>query len=169
MESSQAKKPRKKRKPMTPEQREAAAARLAEAREKRQAERLLESKSIHESLKNLPESHPRSPSKVRKWIITQKKIRADWAKKARKNEKGAEAKFLIADTYIKNMEYYLRTGEWVDLFFGEHQEHLIKYRCIKKAYYNSGPMKGMVKRSIGVYYGDVGEVWTKELDDDYHD
>lgn len=150
---------------MSNEQREAAAARLAKAREKKHAE----NKSVHESLKNLPDDHPRSFKKVKKWIANQKIIKSEWSKKVRKNEKGAKAGFLIADTYIKNMEHYLRTGDWIDLFYGEHQEHLIKYRCSSKAYYNSGPMKGMVKRSLGVYYDDVGEFWNNELDKDYND
>lgn len=154
---------------MTEEQREAAAARLAKAREKKQEESPSQNKSINETVRNLPSTHPLCLKNVKKWIATQKTIRSDWNKRVRKNEKGAEAKFLIADTYIKNMEYYLRTGDWLDLFYGEHQEHLIKYRCVKKAYYNTGPMKGMVKRSLGVYYGDVGEFWNEELNKDYYE
>ena len=155
---------------MTKEQREAAAARLAKAREKRELNNPESTnKSIHESVRKLSDKHPLSLNKVRKWIRTQKTLRAELNKSVRKNEKGALARFLVVDSYIKNMENYLRTGEWLDLCFGEHQEHRIKFRSIKLAYHSSGPMKGLAKRTMGVFYPDIGDFWSMEMDREYYD
>ena len=78
MESSQVKKPRKKRKPMTPEQRQAAAERLALAREKKLKDNPPKNLSLHSSIRDLPESDPLHPKKVRQWIKTQKDLRASY-------------------------------------------------------------------------------------------
>lgn len=168
MESSQVKKPRKKRKPLSPEQRAAAAERLAAARKKRLEENPPKNLSLHESIRNLPDKHPLHPNKVRVWIKTQKTMRSSYQKQVRQNAKGALAAFLRHDSYIKNMENYLRTGEWLDVFFGEHQEFKTKYICRGLAYHNSGKHEGMVKRTQGVYYPDIGCEWTIEMDREYY-
>jgi len=64
---------RKKRKPMTEDQRAAAAARLEKAREKRKEKNSDYGQSgVSQYLKDLPEEHPRHPKKVKVWIKTQK-------------------------------------------------------------------------------------------------
>ena len=69
------KKRRKPRKPMSEEQRVAAAARLEKAREKRKAKDPDYGMSgIHESLRNLPDVHPLHPNKVKEWIKSQKDL-----------------------------------------------------------------------------------------------
>ena len=71
----QAPKVRKKRKPMSEEQRVAAAARLEKAREKRKEKNPDYGQSgVSQSLKDLPEDHPRHPKKVKEWIKTQKDL-----------------------------------------------------------------------------------------------
>jgi hypothetical protein len=168
MASSQVKKPRKKRKPMTPEQRQAAAERLAKAREKRLKENPPQNLSLHESLRDLPDDHNLHPKKIREWIKTQKDLRSSYQKQARQNVKGALAIFYQHDGYIKNMEYYLRNGEWMDLYYGEYQEKKINYKCAALAYYHTGKYDGMVKRSVGVYYPDLGCMWTAEMNNEYY-
>ena len=65
------KKIRKRRKPMTEEQKQAAAARLEKAREARAAKNPDYGQSgIHVSLRDLPEDHPAHPNKVKRWIKT---------------------------------------------------------------------------------------------------
>ena len=62
------KKIRKRRKPMTEEQKQAAAARLEKAREARAAKNPDYGQSgIHVSLRDLPEDHPAHPNKVKKY------------------------------------------------------------------------------------------------------
>ena len=69
------KKVRKKRKPMTEEQKQAAAERLEKVRQKRAAKNPDYGMSgIHESLRNLPEDHHAHPKKVKQWIKTQKEL-----------------------------------------------------------------------------------------------
>ena len=57
------------------------------------------------------------------------------------------------------MQKYLRDGDWVDDFYGEHQQNKIQYRCIAMAYDDDGTPK----RSIGVYYPDMGCEYTLEI------
>ena len=44
-------------------------------------------------------------------------------KNVRLKEKGSISKLAITQGYISNMETYLRTGLWLDLFYGEDQEY----------------------------------------------
>ncbi len=156
----QAPKKRKPRKPMSEEQRVAAAARLEKAREKRKEKNPDYGQSgVSTSLKDLPEDHPRHPKKVKEWIKTQKDLLSSARSSVRQKIKGAEAQLAMHEGYIKNMQRYLRDGDWVDDFYGEHQQNKIRHRCVSLAYYDDGTPK----RSIGVYYPDMGCVYTREI------
>ena len=156
----QAPKVRKKRKPMTEEQRVAAAARLEKAREKRKEKNPDYGQSaLPSTLKDLPEDHPRHPKKVKEWIKTQKDFVRSERGNVRQKIKGAEAQLASHEGYIRNMQKYLRDGDWVDDFYGEHQQNKIHYRCIAMAYDDDGTPK----RNIGVYYPDLGYEYTKEM------
>lgn len=144
---------RKRRKPMTPEQRKAAAERLAKARA---AKAPAEYKSIAPSVVALPEGDPFSLKSVRGWIKTQKELLSAARKNVRQKVKGAEAQVLTHEGYVRNMERYLREGEWTDNFYGEYQEKKIKWRCVVPSY----DKEGNIKRSYGVWYPDLGTVWT---------
>jgi len=61
------------------------------------------------------------------------------------------------------MQAYLRTGTWVDMFYGEQQQGKIRNRCVALAYYWYGPRKGQPKRDVGTLYPDLGLVWTQEM------
>ncbi len=65
---------RKKRKPMSEEQRPAAAERLAIAREKRLRENPPKYKNVHPSVLAKPDDHTFSLKNVRQWIKTQKEL-----------------------------------------------------------------------------------------------
>ena len=156
----QAPKVRKKRKPMTEEQRVAAAARLEKAREKRKEKNPDYGQSgVASDLKDLPEDHPLHPKKIKEWIKTQKDLVSSARSAVRQKIKGAEAQLASHEGYIKNMQRYLRDGDWVDDFYGEHQQNKIRHRCVALAYYDDGTPK----RSIGVYYSDLGCVYTQEI------
>ena len=47
----------------------------------------------------------------------------------RRNEKakvkGATDRRMSHEAYVRNMQRYLRDGDWIDLFYGEHQEKKI--------------------------------------------
>ena len=130
------KKRRKPRKPMSEEQRVAAAARLEKAREKRKAKDPDYGMSgIHESLRNLPNDHPLHPNKVKEWIKSQKELASSARSDVRRKVKGSEAQFAMHEGYVRNMQRYLRDGDWTDMFYGEHQQNKIKFRCAAQAYY----------------------------------
>ena len=65
---------RKKRKPMTPEQREAAVERLAKARAARAPAK---NESICQSVIDKGDEHPLSAKKIKEWIKTQKDLSND--------------------------------------------------------------------------------------------
>ena len=156
----QAPKVRKKRKPMTEEQRVAAAARLEKAREKRKEKNPDYGQSALPSvLKDLPDDHMLHPKKVKVWIKTQKDLASTVRGEVRQKVKGAEARLLIHEGYIKHLQKYLRDGDWVDNFYGEHQQNKIRHRCIAMAYYDDGTPK----RSVGIFYPDLGCEYTQEM------
>ena len=147
-------KTRKRRKPMTKEQRAAAAERLAKARAAKGESKNL---SLHKDIRNLEEDHPISPTKVKKWLKSNKEALAA-AKKDAKTDKKANARVGQLETYVTNMERYLRTGVWLDLCYGENQEHKVRRRVTTLAY----DKDGNVKREVGVIYPDIGE-YTREM------
>ena len=156
----QAPKVRKKRKPMTEEQRVAAAARLEKAREKRKEQNPdYGQSSLPTELRNLPDDHALHPKKIKEWIKTQKDLASSVRGEVRQKIKGAEARLLIHEGYIKNMQRYLRDGDWIDNFYGEHQQNKIRWRCTALAYNDDGTPK----RTVGFFYPDMGCVYTQEM------
>ena len=154
---------RKKRKPMTEEQKAAAAERLAKAREKKAAgDPNYGQSGIHESLRNLPDDYPLHPKKVKVWIKTQKDLANAERKSVRQGIKGALARQGVHEGYVRNMKTYLRSGDWIDMFYGEHQEHRIRRRCVALAY----DKDGNPKRNVGTFYPDINMIWTQELENE---
>jgi hypothetical protein len=157
-------KKRKPRKPMTDEQKAMASERLAKAREAKLEKNPDYGKSsIHKSLRNLPDDHQLSPIKVKKWIKVQQEYAKSERAAVRQNVKGADAKLSNHEGYIRNMQKYLRDGDWVDMFYGDQQQGKIRNRCIRLAYYWYGPKKGEPKRDVGTFYPDMGCTYTQEM------
>ena len=160
----QAPKKRKPRKPMTETQRAAAAKRLEKAREKR-AEKNPDygMSGIHPTLRDLPDDHPTHPKKVKQWIKTQKDLARSERAAVKQNVKGAISRLANHEAYVRVCHRYLRDGDWIDDFYGEHQEHKITRRCIAQAYYWYGPKKGEPKFDVGTFYPLLGQVYTQEM------
>ena len=140
---------KRKRKPMTEEQKLAAAERLRKAREARGPSKNL---SVHESIRDLEPEHFLNPNKVKEWVkvwnekrlgIKMMKDSKDWRQRL---------EYQVTDNYIKNMQSYLSTGVWSDMYYGENRQHKIKYISVVPAYDANGNMK----RSHGVWYSDIG-------------
>ena len=145
---------------MSDEQRAAAAARLEKARAARAEKNPDYGKSgVHESLQNLPDDYQLSPKTVKQWIKTQKDLMSSERSAVRQNVKGALARLASHEGYIRNMQRYLRDGDWIDNFYGEHQEKKMGWRCTALAYYDDGTPK----RDIGTYYPDMGCIYTQEM------
>ena len=154
-------KPIKRKRKMTEEQRAAAAERLAKARAARGPSKNL---SVHESIRDLPDDHALSPKKVKSWIKEQQlKLRSMKSMKnsADRKERGA---YYVEETYLNNLQSYLSSGVYKDSRFGADREKLIRYRSVALAY----DKDGMVKRTVGVYYPDIGQEWTQEMDSEYY-
>lgn len=151
------KKIRKTRKPMSAEQKAAAVERLKKAREARAP---AASSTYPAHIANLPDDALLSIPKVRQWIKKcGEELRAmrgwDVSKEA-----AQRAAYQDLETYISNMNSYLRVGEWLDFRYGENREGRITRKCLTLAY----DKYGNVKRTVGTFYDDLGMVWTKEMD-----
>ena len=151
------KKVRKKRK-MTEEQKAAAIARLAKARENRGPS---QNKLIDETVRNLPDDNPLSLVNVRSWIKENKELLT--AIKSMKDSKDAKerGKYIQVHTYVQNLEAYLRNGVYLDNCYGSQGQNKIQYRVTNMAYYPDGTPK----RTVGFMYPDVG-LWTKEMQEE---
>tara|TARA_B100000519_G_C14102458_1_gene371730 strand:- start:170 stop:796 length:627 start_codon:yes stop_codon:yes gene_type:complete len=160
------KKVTRKRKPMTEEQRKAAAERLKLAREKRGHDG---SKSVHHSIRDLPEDHFLHWKKVKQWIkeCTSELKGIQSYKHSKVSKEKTEYRDLA--NYIDNMKRYLSSGHWGDYRYGAQRESKITRVSVAMAY----DRNGRPKRMYGVWYPDIGAVWTKELEDmwgrDYDD
>ena len=99
--------------------------------------------------------------KVKQWINTQKELAILERKGIRQKVKGAISNHASHEAYVKNLQRYLRTGDWVDDFYGEHQQEKVRHRCIALAY----DADGLPIRKIGPFYPDLGCVYTKDMSD----
>ena len=97
---------------------------------------------------------------MKEWIKTQKDLASSERKQKRLGNKNANPD--IHEAYVRNMKTYLRNGDWVDSFYGEHQEKVVRYRCIALAYDKNGDPK----RNVGTFYPDIGIMWTQEMQDE---
>lgn len=146
--TSPMKKIRKPRKKMTPEQREAAAERLKLAREKRARENPPTYKNIDPDVLAKPDDHPFSRKNVMKWIKHQKEELSIARKKLKSGEKGAEELVANAAAYIRNLEKYLRDGDYIDNYMGPTGTQRVSWTCAVPAYNPDGTMK----KTHGVIY-----------------
>ena len=117
----------KKRKPMTPEQRVAAAERLEKARA---AKTPAKNESIHPSVLALDDENMLSVKNVKSWIKTQKELMTTLRNEVRRDVKGAKAKLADADGYIRHMRQYLKHGDWCNDFYGHYEDNKIKWQKI---------------------------------------
>jgi hypothetical protein len=110
---------------------------------------------IHSSLDDLDDDHPLHVTKVKEWLEHWKKYVASF----KKNETPTKEE-VIAQTYVYNIQMYLRSGVWLDSHYGELRENKVNYLCIAPAF----DKDGLIKRTVGVFYKDVGQIWSKELE-----
>ena len=119
---------KRKRKPMTPEQRAAAVERLAKARE---AKGPAQHQNIHPEVLARPDDHFLSLKNVRSWIKSNKEQLSSLRGEVRRDVKGAKSRFHSVEGYIRHMQHYLKHGDWIDNAYGEHQEKSVKWVTIK--------------------------------------
>ena len=154
------KKTRKKR-TMTAAQKKAASDRLAKARA---AKGPSANMSVDESIRNLPDTDPFAPPRVRGWIKnTQDKLRAMKHMKDSKDAKERLA-YMTEETYLANLQAYLRTGVYADSRWGAERQHKVT-NVVRAMAYNKD---GTPKRTVGFWYPDIGEVYTQEMANEDH-
>lgn len=148
----------RKKRELSDAQKTAAADRLAKAREARGPS---QNTQIDESVRLLPDTHTFSLKNVRQWIKGGKEQLAAMKGMDKPKEASDRMAYASAETYVSNLEQYLRTGAYTDSRYGELGTSTVKMICRAMAYHPDGTPK----RSVGVIYPDVGE-WTQEMDDE---
>lgn len=145
---------RKKRK-MTAEQKKAAVERLAKARENRGPS---QNKMIDEHVRNLPDDNPLSLKNVREWIKENKQLLSSIRSSKDSKDSGERLFYQRVETYVFNLESYLRNGVYLDQFYGSQMQNKIQHRVTAMAYNKDGTPK----RTVGYWYPDIG-VYTEEM------
>jgi hypothetical protein len=150
------KKIRKPRKPMTVEQKAAAAENLEKARA---AKGPSKNANYAEEVRNLPPEDIFSLDNVKRWLATNKELLSAMKNYKDSKESSERDKYRMTEAYIANLDNYLRTGIYGDLFYGEHQQNKVKYKCVRMSYHANGTPK----RTAGVTYPDIG-LYTREME-----
>jgi len=157
-------KPLKKKRELSEEAREKMRARLAAMRAKKKP---ADYKNIAESVLALPDDDKYSFKNVKTWIKHSKDLVLEYNKIARSrvsSSQEAQKASTAADHkkgYIRELEYYLKSGDFISYFSGQDEATKVIPRCVSMAYYEDGTPK----RSVGVFYPDINAVWTKDMDE----
>jgi len=161
IEKAPAKKVKRKRKPMSEEQRAAAVERLAKARAARGPAK---TPAAHPRVLELEDDHPlslvNSKSTLKEWKDKLKSIRSQKDSKDTKQR----GEYQLTENYVKNIAAWIRDGVWLDHKYGIKHDQIMEYIVYAPASYPDGT----IKRSVGFYYPDIGQVWTKELEKEYN-
>ena len=162
MARNKIKKLRKKR-VLTEAQKEAQKNRLAEMRAKKKPP---EYKNVSKYVLSLDDEEPYSLKNVKDWIKHNKEMISMLQARARNREispKDKQHALSMADNkkaYIRYIEHYIKTGDWIGLFSGREEQNKVIPKCVAMAYYDDGTPK----RSVGVFYPDIKAVWTKQME-----
>ena len=123
-------KPRKKRKPMTEEQRAAAAERLAKAR---LARGITGTKNVHPDVLSLPEDHPLAYAKVKEWLKYNEDLLKSIKSQKTSNDSKQRMEFHITENYVKNLKVYIRDNVWCDHRYGKLMENKMEWVAVVPA------------------------------------
>ena len=157
-------KPAKKKRKLSEEAKEKLRARLAEMRAKKKP---AEYKNVSKKVLALPDDDKYSFKNVKEWIKeTKDQISALNSQSRGRNvlPQDRQKATNLADSkkaYVRYCEYYIKTGDWIGMFSGKHEEHKVIPTCVAMAYYPDGTPK----RSVGVFYPDINAVWTSGMDE----
>ena len=154
----------KRTRKISEEQREALRERMKDMRKKRKP---AEYKNVNERVLVLPYDDTYSFKNVKGWIKHNKEMVEALSKQGKgrhvgeKEQRRAEMQAASRKAYVRYCEHYLKTGDWIGIFSGQDEEHKVVPRCVAMAYYPDGTPK----RSVGVFYPDIGAVWSKGMDE----
>ena len=149
------------RKKLSEERKQELRDQLTKARSKKKT---AEYKNVYPSVLAKPDDDPLSLKSIKKSIKHNKEKAAAFLTNSRR--RGTTPKQSIADkinadgakAYIRMIEHYLRTGDWISDFMGDDEEKKTQWKCVAMAYNPDGTPK----RTKGVWYPDIQTVWTSE-------
>lgn len=147
---------KRKRKPMSEAQKAAAAERLAKAREAKKPAAML---TVHESLRNIPDTDPFAPARVRGWIRNNQLMLKSMRSMKTSSDAKDRAAYTDVEVYLANLQAYLRTGVYLDNRWGAERQHKVTSVVRHMAYYADGTPK----RTVGFWYPDIGAIYTQEM------
>ena len=113
--------------------------RMAELRSRKKPPKMV---GVHPTVLALPDDNTFSLKNVKRWIDTQEGIArsAGQTERSRKTEMSqkkrdaAMRKRINALAYIRIIRYYIRTGDWTGMYWGEHEQNPTKWKVIAPAY-----------------------------------
>lgn len=149
----------RKKRQLTEEQKQELTERLAKARA---AKAPAELKTVHPTVRDLPDEDYWSYVNVKKWLKEAKDQAAAAHQEFKMDVKGAKSKYLMWKAYITDIQNYIRTGSWHSDYSGPRMENKIVRKCVAMAYYPNGKPK----RDIGTWYPDVQTIWTSDMEND---
>ena len=157
-------KPLKKKRKLSEEAKEKLRVRLEKMRAKKKP---ADYKNIAKSVLTLPDDDKYSFKSVKQWIKHSKDLVLEYNKIARSRVSSSQEKQKASNAadhkkvYIRDLEYYLKSGDFISYFSGQDELTKVIPRCVALAYYDDGTPK----RSVGVFYPDISAVWTKDMDE----
>ena len=157
--------PVKKKRKLSEEAREKMRERLAAMRAKKKP---ADYKNVAKSVLDLPDDDKYSFKNVKEWIKHSKDLVSEYNKVARSRASSSQESQKASNAadhkkvYIRELENYLKTGDWISYFSGQDENQKVIPRCVAMAYYSDG----RPKRSEGVFYDDIATVWTRDMDED---
>ena len=126
-----------------------------------------EYKNVAKSVLALPDDDKYSFKNVKEWIKHSKDLVSEYTKTARSRATTPQDKQKASNAadhkkvYIRELEFYLKSGDYISYFSGRDETNKVSPRCVAMAYHADGTPK----RSVGVFYPDINMVWTKNLDE----
>ena len=149
------------RKKLSEERKQELRDQLTKARKKKAP---AEYKNVYPSVLAKPDDDPLSLKSIKKAIKHNKEKASAFLTNSRR--RGTTPKQSVADkinadgakAYIRMMEHYLRTGDWISDFMGDDEEKKTQWKCVAMAYHEDGTPK----RTKGVWYPDINAIWVSE-------
>jgi hypothetical protein len=156
--------PVKKKRKLSEEARQKMRDRLAAMRAKKKP---ADYKNIAQSVLDLPDEDKYSFKNVKEWIKHSKDLVSEYNKVARSRASSSQAVQKASNAadhkkvYIRELENYLKTGDFISYFSGQDENQKVIPRCIAMSFYPDGTPK----RDVGVFYPDIPAVWTRDMDE----
>jgi len=156
--------PVKKKRKISEEAREKMRERLAAMRAKKKP---ADYKNVAKSVLDLPDDDKYSFKNVKEWIKHSKDLVSEYNKVARSRASSSQAAQKASNAadhkkvYIRELENYLKTGDFISYFSGQDENQKVIPRCVAMAFYPDGTPK----RDVGTFYPDISVVWTRDMDE----